>query len=194
MLWQLFDPQPSRVWQQGQTRLGQNFVRCSSMRIFNVFRPQTGAISAFLTTLRLEMMMIEICMVTITLQLCVIINMKTKYCVLIFEQICPQNLFIVRQPGLWRSSHMSPVWGFPIWRILHPWNMGEIHALVNGGGCWGVDVLVFCAGWVGHKGGYWVGGTRDLLRVCASHWIWLYQCVQYCTILCSLYGVYVTNS
>ena len=89
MLWQLFDPQPSRVWQQGQTRLGQNFVRCSSMRIFNVFRPQTGAISAFLTTLRLEMMMIEICMVTITLQLCVIINMKTKYCFLIFEQICP---------------------------------------------------------------------------------------------------------
>ena len=53
--------------------------------------------------------------------------------------------------------------------ILHPWNMGEIHALVNGRGCWGVDVLVFCAGWVGHKGGYWVGGTRDLLRVCASH-------------------------
>ena len=54
-----------------------------------MFRPQTGAISAFLTTLRLEMMMIEICMVTITLQLCVIINMKTKYCFLIFEQICP---------------------------------------------------------------------------------------------------------
>ena len=46
-----------------------------------------------------------------------------------------------------------------IWRILHPWKIGEIHALVNGGGCWGVVELVFCAsGWVAHKGGE-VGGT-----------------------------------
>jgi len=44
-----------------------------------VFLPKIGAISAFLTTLWIEMMMIDICMVTITLQLCVIIKMKTKY-------------------------------------------------------------------------------------------------------------------
>ena len=84
------------------------------------------------------MMMIEICMVTITLQLCVIINMKTKKCVLIFDHMTTCCL----------------VWGSPIWRTLHPWSISEIHALVNGRGCWGVDALVFCAGgWVGHKGG-----------------------------------------
>ena len=55
--------------------------------VFYVFLPKIGAISAFLTTIWIEMMMIEICMVTITLQLCVIINMKTKQCVLIFDQI-----------------------------------------------------------------------------------------------------------
>ena len=43
-----------------------------------MFLPKIGAISAFLTTIWIEMMMIEICMVTITLQLCVIIKMKTK--------------------------------------------------------------------------------------------------------------------
>ena len=43
-----------------------------------MFLPKIGAISAFLTTLWIEMMMIDICMVTITLQLCVIIKMKTK--------------------------------------------------------------------------------------------------------------------
>ena len=75
-----------------------------------MFRPQTGAISAFLTTLRLEMMMIEICMVTITLQLCVIINMKTKYWVLIFEQICPENLVTVDNP-VYEGPHTCPQYG-----------------------------------------------------------------------------------
>ena len=148
-------------------------------RIFNVFQPQTGAISAFLTTLRLEMMMIEICMVTITLQLCVIINMKTKQCVLIFDQIyyifaSPQNCDVIC--GFWKCPHS---WGSPIWRILHPWKISEIHALVNGRGCWGVDALVFCAGgWVGHNFVQGGSDTREgrsswdlLLCVCASHWI-----------------------
>ena len=56
-----------------------------------MFLPKTGAISAFLTTIWIEMIMIEICMVTITLQLCVIIKMKTKslfFSVCLFLCIC----------------------------------------------------------------------------------------------------------
>ena len=56
-----------------------------------MFLPKIGAISAFLTTTWIEMMMIEICMVTITLQLCVIIKMKTKslfFSVCLFLCIC----------------------------------------------------------------------------------------------------------
>ena len=53
-----------------------------------MFLPKIGAISAFLTTIWIEMMMIEICMVTITLQLCVIIKMKTESLFFLFLCIC----------------------------------------------------------------------------------------------------------
>ena len=53
-----------------------------------MFLPKIGAISAFLTTTWIEMMMIEICMVTITLQLCVIIKMKTKSLFFLFVCFC----------------------------------------------------------------------------------------------------------
>ena len=68
VLWQHFEQERSLV--------KENIVCWNRAAIgpFDVFSP----ISAFLTTPRLEMMTIEICMVTITLQLCVIINMKTK--------------------------------------------------------------------------------------------------------------------
>ena len=59
-----------------------------------MFLPKTGAISAFLTTIWIEMIMIEICMVTITLQLCVIIKMKTKslvFCLFVFVHLCERG-------------------------------------------------------------------------------------------------------
>ena len=83
------------IW-EGKTKLCENKVLLRSKQgiligVFYVFLPKIGAISAFLTTLWIEMMMIEICMVTITLQLCVIIKMKTKslfFSVCLFLSIC----------------------------------------------------------------------------------------------------------
>ena len=56
-----------------------------------MFLPKIGAISAFLTTIWIEMMMIEICMVTITLQLCVIIKMKTESLFFVWKRLLPRK-------------------------------------------------------------------------------------------------------
>ena len=109
------------------------------MRIFNVFRSQTGAISAFLTTLRLEMMMIEICMVTITLQLCVIIKMKTKslvFCLFVFVHLCERGWCgrseWVMAARKCRSRVLSRVWS--IWRQINsPINNLELYQYLSWG-------------------------------------------------------------